>query len=73
MKSGLFKLNLRDFLRGLLVAILTAIIAVIYEAIQTGSGIDWKLVIIAGVTAALGYLSTNLFTNSTGELLTSDK
>jgi hypothetical protein len=72
MKSRLFKLNGRDFFKGLLVAVVTALLSGIYNIIQSGGEITVKSVIIPGVLAMISYLLKNLFTNSSDEMLTPD-
>jgi hypothetical protein len=67
MKSKFFTLNWKDFSRGLLIAILTAIISGVIELLDTGAIFTWltiKPVLIAGVSAALSYLLKCLVTNS---------
>lgn len=71
MKSNFLNLNFRDLAKGLLTAIITAISAYLYEAIQSGdlTAIDWKFVGTTALIAAIGYLTKNLLTNSDGEPL----
>jgi len=67
MNSKFLQLNARDFLRGLLVAILTAIITGVINILDAGAVFTWitiKPVLIAGVSAALSYLLKCLATNS---------
>jgi hypothetical protein len=74
MQSGLFKLNLSDFLKGALVAILTAVIGALYALVQSGTFpttfAELQPVLVAAVTAFLAYISKNLVTNSQGEVAT---
>lgn len=71
-RSSLFKLNLRDFLKGLLLAVISALVTFLYEVFQAGpvvfDGDFFKAMGIAAVTALLAYLSKNLFENSNGDL-----
>ena len=68
MKSVFLNLNLADFGKGLLLAVLTSVLTIIYTTIQTGSLlIDWKLVGTTALTAGLSYVIKNLFTNSDGQ------
>jgi len=76
MRSAFLKLNLRDFLKGLILAFITAIITGIYELLQTGAALDWvtlKPVLMVSIAAALSYLIKNLFTNTDGQILTAEK
>ena len=71
-RSSLFRLNLRDFLKGLVLAILSALVTFLYEVFQAGApqfdGEFFKGMAIVAVTALLAYLSKNLFENSNGDL-----
>jgi len=63
------KLNLADIGKGLIVAVGSAVFSVIYATIQAGSlTFDWKAIGITALSAALAYLSKNLFTNSNNEI-----
>jgi hypothetical protein len=77
MKSGFLKLNVRDFLRGLVVSVLSAFFAGLLKLFEAGPFIfDWPTfqpIVFVAIVAALGYLTTNLFTNNVGEILTKDK
>jgi len=73
MNSSLFTLNSKDWIKGLVVAVLTAVITVVYSTIQTGTLVlDWKAISIAGISAALAYITKNLLTNSNDEILTKE-
>lgn len=73
MRSKFLALNLKDFFKGLIVAILTAVITFVYSALEAGTlfeaGVLKKIGLIALATL-LSYLLKNLFTNSQGEVLT---
>jgi len=71
MKSKFLNLDLKDFLRGLLIAFLTALISSIIEVLDTGAVFTWltlKPVLIAGVSGALAYLLKCLMTNSQDQM-----
>lgn len=73
MNSTLFTLDNKDFIKGLLVAILSSVITILYNTIQSGSlTFDWKAIGTMALTSALGYILKNLLTNSTGEFLKKD-
>ena len=73
IQSKLGTLNIYDFLKGLLVAVLSGVVAVILPMISSGNfDIDWKLVSGVAISSALGYLSLKLGTNSNGDILTSE-
>lgn len=70
MKSSIFTLNKSDFLKGLIIAILTSIVTIVYNTIQTGSLVfDWKAISTAAASSALAYILKNLLTNSNDEFL----
>ncbi len=70
MNSTFLSLNTKDFIKGLLVAVLSAVVTIVYNTIQTGSlEFDWKAIGITALTSALAYIMKNLFSNSTGGFL----
>jgi hypothetical protein len=51
-------------------AVLTAVITVIYTSIQAGSIVfDWKVIAMSALSAALAYITKNLLTNSQNKML----
>ena len=76
MRSDFFALNWKDLLKGVIVAVLTAVFATVAGLIQTGTLFAKESLAAIGIsalTALLAYLSKNLFTNSDGEILTKEK
>jgi EamA domain-containing membrane protein RarD len=74
MNSSIFTLNKSDFLKGLIIAVLTAVITVAYNTVQTGTlSFDWKAISTAAASAALAYIMKNLLTNSNDEFLKKEK
>lgn len=70
MKSPFLTLNSRDFIRGLFVAVLTAIVTFMYTSLQNESlTFDWKAIGMAALSSALAYIMKNLLTNSSDQLL----
>ena len=68
--SKFMSLNSADFLKGLLMAVLSAVISVLYTSVESGTlAFDWKAIQFAAITAVLAYLTKNLFTNSQGNLM----
>jgi hypothetical protein len=66
-KSKFFTLNARDFFRGLIVAVGTAIgtgVAAILKTGQIPDSSDMQTIGTAGAAAGVAYLTKNLFTNS---------
>jgi len=70
--SNFLSLSTKDFLKGLLVAVLSALIAGVLQLLQTGPFVfDWATfqpIVLTAISAGLAYLSKNLFQNSQGEL-----
>ena len=73
MNSPFLNIDLNDLGKGLILAVLTSVMTVIYTTVQTGSlSFDWKLIATTAITAALGYLMKNLLTNSKGQTFTKE-
>jgi uncharacterized membrane protein YfcA len=75
-KSKFFTLSKRDFFRGLIVAVLTAIGSYLSAQITASVWVDeqlFKRVALTGVVALIAYLLKNLFTNSNDDFLTNEK
>jgi putative flippase GtrA len=75
MKSTFLNLNLKDLVKGFIVAIVTALLTGIYQVIQSGGVFDWitiKPVVIASVGAGISYIIKNYLTNSNDEILKKD-
>lgn len=65
-----FKLNLKDLAKGLVVAVLSSLLAGLYEALQAGgmpSSSQWQTILLAGLGAGVAYLLKNFFTDSVKE------
>jgi hypothetical protein len=70
MNSTFLTLGSKDFIKGLLVAVLSAVITIVYNTIQTGSlTFDWKTIGMTALTSAVAYIMKNLFSNSNGKFL----
>jgi hypothetical protein len=67
-KSKFLRLNRRDFLKGLIVAIISAIITSISQT--AGSGINPEEIGAIAIVAGASYLSKNLIENSRGDIKT---
>ena len=65
--SGQWKLNLKDALKGFIVAAITAAITAIYNFIQAGTleNVDWKGVGGIALAAGLAYVIKNFLTPTT--------
>ena len=70
--SPLFKLHAKDFLKGLVVAVLSAVFAALQALIQNNglslSGADLKAIASVAVAAALAYLTKQLLTTEENKL-----
>lgn len=64
--SKFLSLNMKDFWRGLLIAVGTPVFALLITALNEGGfkNINWEALGIAGLSAGLMYISKNLFTAS---------
>jgi len=62
-QSGFLSLGWRDFLRGLLMAVLTPVLTFILNSIEHGElTLNWHLVYLSAVGGAVAYLLKNLGT-----------
>ena len=74
MNSSFLNLNSSDFIKGLIMAVLTTVITVIYQTVEAGSLVfDWKAIGTMALTTALAYIMKNLFTNSAGKLFAKEQ
>lgn len=65
MKSTLFSLNTKDFLRGLIVGILTPVFVIVQQSVVAGNlTFDWKAIGIAAIGGFLAYISKNFITDT---------
>ncbi len=61
--SSLFSLNLLDIGKGLLVSVSSAVVAIIYSSLQSGSlSFDWKQIGATALAACVAYLAKNFLT-----------
>jgi uncharacterized membrane protein len=75
MKAKFLTLEKRDFIKGLFLAVLTAIGTFLANELQAGSTIDLALlkrIGIAALIAFIAYLTKNLLSNSKDEILTAE-
>lgn len=74
MKSVFLSLNTADFVKGLILTVLTAVISIIYSVVNAGSlTFDWKAIGTAALSAGIGYIIKNLLTNSSDTFLSKEK
>ena len=69
--SNFLSLNLKDFLKGLIVTVFTAFIAYLQTVISSGTfdNFDLKTVGTATMSATIAYLTKNSLTNNQGEFM----
>jgi len=64
--SKLFTLNTKDFLKGLVMAILVPAVTIIQQSLDSGTLVlNWKTILIASISGVVGYLMKNFFTSET--------
>ena len=77
MQSNFLRLNVNDFIRGVVTAIFAAVITVLYQVTQS-AGFDvftanWGMIlsemINVSITVFIAYLSKNLLSDSDGKVL----
>jgi hypothetical protein len=74
MGSTFLNLNTTDFIKGLIMAVLSSVITIVYQTVQAGSLVfDWKAIGTMALTSGLAYIMKNLFTNSTGNFFGKEK
>lgn len=77
MRSKFLKWNGWDWIKGLIVSVLTAVLIFLQTIVADPTMVNWKQVAIkCGWTAAaalIAYLLKNLVTNSKGEILTPEE
>ena len=71
--SSFFKLNTKDLLKGLAIAIITVVIGAIQQALSTHGfdfvAYDWPAIVNVAITAGVAYLAKNLLSTENGKVL----
>jgi hypothetical protein len=73
MRSSFLSINWRDTFKGLLLAVITAVLTWAYEALQAGTLFTkegLKAMGLVALSAFMAYIIKNFFTNTNGEILT---
>jgi len=73
MKSNLFSIDMKDGIRGIVMAFFTATGVALQKVLDTGALPDkagMTTIAIAGTAAGVGYIVKNLLTNSNDKMLT---
>jgi hypothetical protein len=76
MKSKFLKLNTRDYINGIIVAVFCSFLTGFYQIIANGGVLNWttlKPVVIAAIGSGIAYLTKNLLTNSKGQFMKGEK
>jgi len=70
MFSDFLTLNYKDFAKGFVMAVLGAVLGLVYSAIQTGtlSTINWATIVQCAGAAGIGYLIKNYFSDESGKV-----
>ena len=71
--SELWSVKMSDWQRGLVVAIFTTPLTIIYQSVMTTPVtlvFNWKAIVGAAIAGGLGYILKNFATGSNGNLLT---
>jgi len=67
--SKLFQLNRKDFLKGLIMAVLVPAVLIIQQSLDSGTLIfNWKAILMASISGAFAYLIKNFLTTDSLEL-----
>ena len=70
MKSEFLKLDQRDWLKGLVMVVLSSILTIALEVLQKGSlDFDWNKIAVVGLTAGVAYILKNLGTDQNDKML----
>lgn len=66
--SGLFELNLKDFIKGSIVAVLAAVVDVLVNQLSNGEFKKDEILLVAGI-AFLAYIKSRFLSNEVGDFL----
>lgn len=73
MKTDLFSIGAKDLIKSVVMAVLSAVAAGLYNSINNNAlpenWQDWKTILLSGFGAGLAYLMKNFLTNSDGKFL----
>lgn len=67
--STLFKLDVKDAVKGLVVAILASVVVAIYSAITNNMAVNWNEVLKIAISSGLGYIVKNYLSDENGKIL----
>jgi len=70
MESKLLQLDFKDLFNGVLIAVLTSVLAVVQTSLEAGVlAFDWAQILNAAILGAGAYILKKLSTNNMGQLL----
>lgn len=73
-KAVLFSLELKDLLKGFIMAVLTPALLIVQQSLDSGSlTFNCEQIAMASIAGAFAYLVKNFLTNSKGNFLTSEQ
>ena len=72
MKSGLFKLNRHDLIKGIYLALIVAVLTSVYQ-MASAQAFSWGELGYALLSSVASYLIKNLITNSDDKVLRKDE
>jgi hypothetical protein len=67
--SKLWSLSRNDFIKGMVVSVLSAVLTLILQVLQSGGKIDVRTIETVAITALVAYLLKALGTDQNGDLL----
>jgi len=71
--SGLYSVRVKDFIHGLIAAVIGSVGSIVYTSINAGTfNIDWHSVEHTALTVGASYVLKQFITNSNGQVLTSE-
>ena len=68
MQNVLFSVGKSDFVKGLAVAVLTAVLTAVNQSLQSGA-FDWNQIGTIALTAFVAYLSKNFLSDEQGKIM----
>lgn len=68
MASGLFRLNFRDLSKGLVLAVISAVVAY-FTSPESLNSPDWNYILKIALIAGFSYISKNFISDSDGRVL----
>jgi len=70
MNTKIGTLSAYDFLKGLLVSMLTTTITMVYTCLEAGSiKFDWHTIGVASLCSGVGYIIKQLLTDENGQII----